>query len=679
MAQASRCLRGSSQGSYDMDREKKDPTLDPLLAPLIEQLDWKPPEPVQEPSGSRTAIYARRSITDPEYESIGIQIAKAADHCDAIGAPCDMKRNVFIDRHRSGKTLAAREGLAGLLAAIAAGSVDIVVVKGIDRITRSHRDAVMLDEYFKKHRVSLHVAGHGLVNDFSLIIGGYQAQVDRGMILERMNAAREAANRAGMLIGCLGKYGYDRIDEWPFLRINEMQAAVIRRGFAEMDAGSAFGTVIRGFNRDGIPPPRGEFWASSISKHTVFRDSIVKGLYKSRDSAGPIEIPVPSLQIVEPEVFDRIEARYASVRRIDARPRTVPFVTPEIRCSCGDRIQPQRTVNCSLSECRRRERDAGCNSDWMLPTAEIARRVLMFALEELLDPERAGEWNRIRGNALSELTEAVETQRESLSEEIASIDKRMADDPNLGFVPGSLAAVAQRHRLELRQIRCIESLRSLQTPGLRSEPMAMPDAELRIAIKQMLIGLPNMRFEHIDPVALERIRELVPMIVVETDEAGQRYTMRFRVGIPGVPEAPFRSLSLSDPRWITRSFPRPTRTPLDFPETVLAHHRRAERGIFEPSQNDLKLVRRKLDATDLQGYDLNLVVEAVIFSFAVELDPEFLPERYFDVLPALSKLHGTRTPRRMISKLREKGSVEVRELLGPPRGGNRPGYASPIL
>ncbi len=49
------------------------------------------------------------------------------------------------------------------------------------------------------------------------------------------------------------------------------------------------------------------------------------------------------------------------------------------------------------------------------------------------------------------------------------------------------------------------------------------------------------------------------MIVIETDEAGQRYTIRFRVGIPGVSEEPFAAFPCPTP--LDHALvPRPTRT-----------------------------------------------------------------------------------------------------------------------
>lgn len=661
-----------------MDDGKTDRSIDRLIEPLIEWIEQEP-GPVDPSSGQlRAAIYARRSITDPEYDSIGIQVAKASEHCDTIGVYCDLKKQVFVDRHRSGRTMTAREGLGRLLSAISAGSIDIVVVKGIDRLTRSHRDAVLLEEYFRRYGVVLHIADQGAINDLSLILGSFQAQKDHDAIRERMIAGQRKADRAGRFVGRNVIYGYDRSDEWPFLTINEEQAAVVRRGFAEMDAGSKPFQVARGFNRDGIPSPMGKKWQHLARKGKSFGNPILKGLYESSDDEGPIEIAVPSLKIVEPDCFDRVMEKFKRAARPRCPTYSALFVTPDLRCRCGSVINPTRNQVHKFAHCTLRRRDGDCDAGWELRTAEIARRILRFAFDELLDPERAAEWEEIRRMGLEQRCAEIRPERDAIAFEIEAIDRRMDADPNLGFDAGTLDALAQRHRLELRQIQLIDALATLEPSRPAPPPSADDNAKLRRTISEMLIQLPELKFRTIDPSAIDRLRQLVPRVWVLTDDIGRSYELRFLVGIPGVPEVD-NAPSPSDPRWVTRSYRRPTDDALDFPEVVLAHHERSLEGRYELLDEDWLAISHLFNPHLTNGCDPRLIAEAMYFIEVARLSPRLMSERYQDVSAIVEKLDKFWIRKEMFRILRREGSAGARLQLGPARMGRWLMHATPII
>lgn len=662
-----------------MDDRKTDRSIERLIQPLIERIEQEPGTADTSSEQIRAAIYARRSITDPEYDSIGIQIAKASQHCETVGAYCDLKKQVFVDRHRSGRTMNAREGLGRMLSAIAAGTIDIVIVKGIDRITRSHRDAVLLEEFFKRYGVALHVAGQGVVNDLTLILGSFQAQKDHDAIRERMIAGQYKADRAGRLIGRYAIYGYDRSDEWPFLKINEEQAAIIRRAFAEIDGGATPFRVARGFNRDGIRGPKGGKWHRLIRKKAPFSNPILKGLYKSSDDEGPIEFSVPSLKIIEPDCFDRVVEKFDKKIRLKKNAAySALFITPELRCRCGGVINPSRRNVHDFARCRLHEMHGGCTVIWQLRTSEIARRILRFALDELLDPERAAEWAEIRQAGLERRYASIRPERNAIAAEIEEIDRRMDVDPNLGFQPNSLDALAQRHRLELRQVQLIDALVALEPSRPDAAPSKEDDSHLCDALKQMLVQLPLQKFDTIEPGVIDRVRQLLPRVMILTDDAGLSYELRFLIGIPGVPESD-DAPSLSDPRWVIRTYPRPADDPLDFPEVVIAHHERSCEEKYKIADEDWRLISHFFGSKKVHGCDPRLVADAMYFIEIARLSPKLLPERYQDVSDVVEKLNALRFRQKMFTILRREGSVVARQQLGPARRGRWLKHATPIV
>jgi hypothetical protein len=67
------------------------------------------------PGPPRAVKYLRRSVQDSEDQSIGVQNEKTGIYIKEIGAFCDLDRDVFLDRNRTGDTVRDRDGLIAML------------------------------------------------------------------------------------------------------------------------------------------------------------------------------------------------------------------------------------------------------------------------------------------------------------------------------------------------------------------------------------------------------------------------------------------------------------------------------------------------------------------------------------------------------------------------------------
>ncbi len=130
-----------------------------------------------------------------------------------------------------------RPGLRRLMVDIERGLVDIVVVYKIDRLTRSLADFSKMVEVFERQGVSFVSVTQQFNTTTSMgrlmlnVLLSF-AQFEREVTGERIRDKIAASKRKGMWMGGVPPLGYDVANR--LLVINETEAAVVRRIFAEM-------------------------------------------------------------------------------------------------------------------------------------------------------------------------------------------------------------------------------------------------------------------------------------------------------------------------------------------------------------------------------------------------------------------------------------------------------------
>lgn len=127
-----------------------------------------------------------------------------------------------------------RPALQRLLADIAAGRIDVVVVYKVDRLTRALSDFARIVELFDKHRVSFVSVTQAFNTTTSMgrltlnVLLSF-AQFEREVTGERIRDKIAASKKKGMWMGGQPPLGYDVRDRK--LVVNEKEAAAVRRIF----------------------------------------------------------------------------------------------------------------------------------------------------------------------------------------------------------------------------------------------------------------------------------------------------------------------------------------------------------------------------------------------------------------------------------------------------------------
>ncbi|MHA6910984.1 recombinase family protein [Ralstonia pseudosolanacearum] len=206
----------------------------------------------------RCAVYTRKSTDeglDQDFNSIDAQ--RDAGHAYIASQRAEGWIPVaddYDDPAYSGGNM-ERPGLKRLLADIERGLIDIVVVYKIDRLTRSLADFSKMVEVFERQDVSFVSVTQQFNTTTSMgrlmlnVLLSF-AQFEREVTGERIRDKIAASKRKGMWMGGVPPLGYDVLHRK--LMVNEVEATVVRRLFAEFPRAASTTLFVQRLRHEGV-------------------------------------------------------------------------------------------------------------------------------------------------------------------------------------------------------------------------------------------------------------------------------------------------------------------------------------------------------------------------------------------------------------------------------------------
>lgn len=303
----------------------------------------------------RCAIYTRKSSEenlDMEFNSLDAQREAAESYIASqrqegwVALPTQYNDGGF-----SGATV-ERPGLQRLLADIAIGQIDCVVVYKVDRLSRSLLDFAKIVEAFDRHNVSFVSVTQQFNTTSSMgrltlnILLSF-AQFEREIIGERIRDKIAQTRRKGKYTGGRPVLGYDVDAEHRRLVVNEKEAELVRHIFTRFVALGSSTTLVQELNAQGY-----------LTKSWTTRKNVVKpglpwhknhlyalinnplyiGYVTHKGNRYPGEHPA----IVTRELWEgvqRILQENSRARAARTRTKTVALLRGKIRCA---------VCNCSM-------------------------------------------------------------------------------------------------------------------------------------------------------------------------------------------------------------------------------------------------------------------------------------------------------------------------------------------
>jgi site-specific DNA recombinase len=205
----------------------------------------------------------REYIAEKRYELVDV-----AEEAASGGVRAD---EVFSWEHRP--------VLLRILEDAQAGRFDVLVVPKLDRLSRDHTTLVVIERQLQRHGVTVESVaeernGDGALAEFVRGQLALVAQLERSMILDRVNAGKAKRKTQGRHVHGRVPYGYrtrDAIDGDGGRQLESVPefAPVVRRIFSDTIAGDAPARIARALNSEGIASPNGAHWRAKAVTRIV--------------------------------------------------------------------------------------------------------------------------------------------------------------------------------------------------------------------------------------------------------------------------------------------------------------------------------------------------------------------------------------------------------------------------
>lgn len=279
----------------------------------------------------RCAIYTRKSSEEgleQDFNSLHAQ----REACEAYvksqaGEGWAPLATPYDDGGVSGGTM-ERDGLKRLLADIAAGRIDVVVVYKVDRLTRALNDFARIVEIFDKHSVSFVSVTQAFNTTTSMgrltlnVLLSF-AQFEREVTGERIRDKIAASKKKGMWMGGAPPLGYD--PDGRKLRLNEAEAELVRHIFDRFLALQSVPLLRKELTAQGKVSKRWTATTGTVFGGAPFANGALYYLLKNRTYLGMVPhkdqaYPGTHPPIIDQALFDQVQAQLAT------RDRRRPYI-----------------------------------------------------------------------------------------------------------------------------------------------------------------------------------------------------------------------------------------------------------------------------------------------------------------------------------------------------------------
>ena len=488
-------------------------------------------------------IYARYSSDLQRDASIDDQVRMCRARIEQEGW---QYLHTYTDRARSGAS-ALRPAYQSLLEDARQGQFDIVVAEALDRLSRDQEDVAGLFKRLRFADIRLFTLAEGEISELHVGLKGTMNALFLKDLAQKVRRGLEGRVREGRSGGGLC-FGYDVVREHDARgelvrggrEINDAEAGIVRRIFAESAAGKSPRRIAVDLNRGHIPGPRGGQWDGSTINGNAARGTGIlnnelyigrlvwnrlrylkdpntgKRISRLNDPDRLIVQDVPELRIVPQDLWEVVKQRQQNLKR-DTRPdvREKPFWLqrrPRFLITglakCGECQSSYVKISANLFGCAAARNRGTCGNRINIRVETLEEIILAGLRTQLMEPELFkvfceefhGEVNRLRidENAAAAMQRA---ELDHLERRIRRIVELITDeDAPVRALKNELVA------LEARQLVLQQELAEIGAPA----PLLHPN----------LAELYRQRVEHLrealhDDATREEAFELLRSLIEE--------------------------------------------------------------------------------------------------------------------------------------------------------------------
>jgi site-specific DNA recombinase len=454
---------------------------------------------------TRAAIYARYSSDQQSAASIPDQVRLCRRLCEEQGWTVV---DVFADEAMSGASH-LRPEFQGLQQMALQGEVDVIVAEALDRLSRDQEHVAGFYKRMTYLGVKIVTKSEGEINELHIGLGGTMSALFLKQLAQKTHRGLEGRVKAGKSAGGIS-FGYrpdrhllpDGTLSTGDRTIDEREAALVRRIFADYDKGKSARTIAIDLNREGVPPPRGgegkgaATWSFStisgnwkrgtgilnnelyVGRLVWNRQRFIKDPATGKRQARPnppeawIVEEVPHLRIVEDTLWRRVKLRQGAIRDVIVATRDDSSQAPKVEAGRRARYLFSGLLECSccgsgyimISDsrygCSAARNRGTCSNRRSIKRSDIEDRVLSGLKHRLMAPDLVAEFiaefqREVQKDRIDTLAARgdVERRLSKVQKDIDSIIAAITDGMYHASMKAKMDALeAQKADLETRMI-----------------------------------------------------------------------------------------------------------------------------------------------------------------------------------------------------------------------------------
>ena len=520
----------------------------------------------------RAAIYARFSSDLQDMRSITDQVSMARKYAETRGLN---EVGVYEDAAISGASVINRPGLQRLLNDAATGKVQVLIAESLDRLSRSQADIAALYERLSFMGVRIETLADGHVSEIHVGLKGTMAALFLKDLAQKTRRGQMGRVKAGRIPGGRS-YGYDvipSIDDRGRRIINEKEAAVVRRIYAEYVGGKGTMAIVRVLNQEGEPGPSGGKWNLSaligsnqrrngLLNNELYRGTIVynrqrflkdpatgKRVSRANPESEWQRQDVPDLRIVDEDIWQKAQrvraVRGVPLQQINKQRGPKRLLSGLVYCGCCGAKYNVATRD--FMRCSARTNSGTCMDSRLMRVAELEHRVLSALEHELLTDEHFDAAVAAYKQEFMQAQGERSVAKSHLESELAETQKKL--DRLLRLVEDGHAdpAIAGPRLNELSsKKRDIASELSLRPDDAPKIPAADSAAKYRKLVEDLRLG----SADGIDEEATALVRGLVQRVTIHQGEDGEPQGLEIEAGSPSIRMPADRYCNIGCGGWI---------------------------------------------------------------------------------------------------------------------------------
>jgi DNA invertase Pin-like site-specific DNA recombinase len=269
-------------------------------------------------------LYCRIS-TDPQEDNTSLDEQEAAgrEYCRQNGLIVGMvHRETF-----SGYQYRERKKLSLMRERYRDGKIQGVVIRTLDRLSRSQTHVAILMEEMEHYGITLYsvkeVIDDTPMGKFARMVLAFVAEMEREKIMDRTITGKvNKAHEGKVVSGNKALYGWKWVHndkgERDYLVLDEDQAKVLQQAGQEYADGVSLRSILKRLEMEKVPPPKGERWYPTTLRHTLTDPRMTGQNVKiftvknrrAKQHLDPVELPDGTYpRILSDEVYAKVLER----------------------------------------------------------------------------------------------------------------------------------------------------------------------------------------------------------------------------------------------------------------------------------------------------------------------------------------------------------------------------------